>query len=99
MQLKSLRLSCSTRSLMEPSTTLTLFNWRSFTGSRVAMPPGLASANRRSSCAAVEMAWPGGSCLNDKGQGVMESFRIKLKKTRKIKNDSVNWSDMKTVKD
>lgn len=68
MQLKSLRLSCSTRSLMLASTTSTLFSWRSLTGSRVAMPPGLASANRSSSCVAVEMAWPGGSSLKDKGK-------------------------------
>ena len=63
MQLKSLRLSCSMRSLMVPSTTSTLFSWRSFTASRVTTPPGLASANRRSSWVAVEMAWPGGSSL------------------------------------
>lgn len=56
MQLKSLRLSCSTRSLMVPSTTSTLFSWKSFTGSRVITPPGLASTNRRSSWVAVEMA-------------------------------------------
>lgn len=68
MQLKSLRLSCSTRSLMLASTTSTLFSWRSLTGSRVAMPLGLASANRSSSCVAVEMAWPGGSSLKDKGK-------------------------------
>lgn len=65
MQLNSLRPSCSTRSRMESSTTSTLFSWRSFTGSRLGRPPGLASANRRSSWVAVEMAWPGGSSLND----------------------------------
>lgn len=68
MQVKLLRLSCSKRSLMLPSTTSTLFSCRSFTGSRVARPPGLASASRSSSCVAVEMAWPGGSCLRKNGK-------------------------------
>ena len=54
---------------MEPSTTSTLFSWRSFTGSRVAIPPGFVSANRKSSCVAVEMAWPGGSYLKDRKWG------------------------------
>lgn len=63
MQVKSLRASCSTRSLMEAWTTSMLFSWRSFTGSRLVRPPGLASASRRSSWVAKETAWPGGSSL------------------------------------
>lgn len=63
MQLNSLRLSCRTRSLIDAVTTSMFFSWRSFTGSRLARPLGLASANRKSSCVAVEMAWPGGSSL------------------------------------
>jgi len=73
MQVKSRRPSCSTRRLMVSSTTSTLFNWRSFTGSRVAMPLGLASANRSSSWVAVEMAWPGGSSLwDERVKGTMQ---------------------------
>lgn len=66
MQLNCLRLSCRTRTLIEACTTSMLFSWRSFTASRLARPPGLASANRRSSCVAIEMAWPGGSNLKVK---------------------------------
>lgn len=66
MHLKSLRLSTSTRCLITPSTTSTPFRCRSFTGSRVAMPLGLASASRRSSWVAVDMACPGGSSLTGK---------------------------------
>ncbi len=63
MQWKSFRQSCNTRCLITPSTTSTPFRCRSFTGSRVVMPFGLASANRRISWVAVEIAWPGGSSL------------------------------------
>ena len=104
MQLKSLRLACSTRSLRVSSTTCTLFSWRCRSrGSRVAKPPGLASANRRSSWVAVEMAWPGGSSLWDK----MEWWRHRERRLEEeSKGDDLlfyceraDWSDSMTVKE
>ncbi|TNN59729.1 hypothetical protein EYF80_030100 [Liparis tanakae] len=73
MQLKSRRLSCSTRRLMVSSTTSTLFSWRSFTGSRVAMPLGLASANRRSS-------WVAGPGERAKGSRRTRSYFLLIKR-------------------
>ncbi len=90
MQWKSFRQSCNTRCLITPSTTSTPFRWRSFTGSRVVMPFGLASAKRRSSWVAVEIAWPGGSSL---GRDVYLLSVTQFNKCQNNRDDYIHtWS-------